>query len=477
MEPELFFGNRNQSIDPRIGLINYGPYGAFTESRQIPLVIKAGMIGTSKSKRSLEAWLEKLKFRIAGKENEHTGQRGVDFPGMSFDSPLKFEISLDKNCIQLINESEIRNLEKLDKKDRIDTLVKIYEQKFKDLDTTTDPHPQIVFLPLSQLAIDLCKDPHTKNERILYQRRNEKSEHDIPLFDFHNAIKVIAYKNGNFISQIVRPSTMNFTRIKQDAATIAWNFAVATYYKATGIPWKLANLDEETCYIGISFYHEIRKGKDNIRTSMAHVYLSTGESQVIRGSPFKWDQRNNRTPSLTSELAQAVIEDVLDLYKRQRRGLLPRRVVIHKTSPFSDSEVEGFDNALVDVEAADYIHILEHPGIRLFSKSSDYPPIRGTFMYSGSRFLLYTTGYVPLLGTYMGSTIPSPLYLQAFRMDSEPEEIGKDILALTKLDWNNADFNTNLPVTISVSRKVGEILSETTAQELDNFPTNYRYYM
>ena len=51
------------------------------------------------------------------------------------------------------------------------------------------------------------------------------------------------------------------------------------------------------------------------------------------------------------------------------------------------------------------------------------------------------------------------------------------ILALTKLDWNNADFNTRMPVTISVSRKVGEILSESAMQDVNDFPTSYKYYM
>jgi hypothetical protein len=62
-------------------------------------------------------------------------------------------------------------------------------------------------------------------------------------------------------------------------------------------------------------------------------------------------------------------------------------------------------------------------------------------------------------------------------MDSPPEQIGKDIMALTKLDWNNADFNTRVPVTISVARKVGDILSESSLQDIDDFPTSYRYYM
>ena len=211
---------------------------------------------------------------------------------------------------------------------------------------------------------------------------------------------------------------------------------------------------------------------------MAHVYLRTGESQVIRGRPFKWDSANKGRPYLNSpELANEIITDVLSLYKRQRDNQDPKRVVIHKSSPFRDEEIEGFNEALANIETVDYVHINEHSGIRLFPKSEVYPPIRGTFVYSGNQFILYTTGYVPLLDTYNGSSIPTPLLLRAYRMDSEPEQIGKDIMALTKLDWNNADFNTRVPVTISVARKVGEILSESSIQDVKEFPTSYRYYM
>lgn len=476
-EPKLYFGNNQENIDPKVGLINYGCYGRFSKGAHQPLTIRAGIIGTHKSKQLLESWLEKLKYRISGKIDETTNKREVDFPGISLDSPLKFEIKLDESCYQHIDESAIKELEPLNRKDRVIRLVEIYEQKFKDLAETTDPHPDIVFLPLSENAVGLCKDPKLVGDKIVYERRNVKlsegQEH--PLFDFHNVLKVISYKHGGMVSQIIRPATLNFNKFVQDSATIGWNFAVATYYKATGIPWKLSELDDNTCYVGLSFYRELSKSEVNMRTSMAHVYLRTGESQVIRGKPFRWDDSISKKPSLSETSASEIINDVIDLYKRQR-GVVPQRVVIHKTSPFTGEEVIGFNKALKGVEMADFIHINENNGIRLFPQSEQYPPIRGTFIYGATKFLLYTTGYVPLLDSYYGSSIPSPLFLEAYRLNSTPEQVAKDILALTKLDWNNASFNTRLPVTISVSRKVGEILSESSAQKTD-LPSNYRYYM
>ncbi len=480
-EPNLYFGNDGENIDPKVGLISFGCYGRFSRGQSEPLIIRAGFIGTKKSKQLLEVWLERLKHRIAGRVYSDN-KREVDFPGLALDSPLGFEVKLDDSCCQEIDESAIENLKTKSRKERIVELVKIYDQKFKDLEGTTDPHPSLVFLPLSEQAVQLCKDPLQVGNKIVYERKNatEFGTDYPPLFDFHNAIKVIAYKHGAMVTQIIQPETMSFKSVgtsSEDPATIAWNISVATYYKATGIPWKLSELEDTTCYIGLSFYKELNGSDFNMRASMAHVYLKTGESQVIRGKPFRWDDNMGKTPSLTASLAKEIIDDVLSLYKRQRAGSLPKRVVIHKTSPFTADEIGGFNESLKGVELADYIHINEKNTVRLFPKSEEYPAIRGTLVYDKMKLLLYTTGYVPLLDTYKGASIPAPLILDAYRLDSQPEQVAKDVLALTKLDWNNAYFNTRLPVTISVSRKVSSVLSESSAQDLKEPPTNYKFYM
>jgi hypothetical protein len=478
MEPVLFFGGNRSSIDPRIGLINYGPYGRLIKGEEEPRTIKAGIVGTRNAKKLMENWLEKIDVRVSGKVDLTSNRREVDFPGLGLTGPLRFKIESDDSAFEYIDEKEIKLLETLPRKGRVEKLFEMYDQKLADLSTTTDPNPDVVYLPLSPKTLELCRDPSSKTDKILYQRKTEKIGEEVPLFNFHHAIKVSAFKHGGLVSQIIKPGTLGSGASNQDPATIAWNFTVASYYKATGTPWKLSSLDDETCYVGLSFYREIKDRKSNLRCSMAHVYLRTGESQVIRGRPFTWDSTNKGSPFLTSpELAEEIITDVISLYKRQRNNLDPTRVVIHKSSPFRDEEIEGFNQALGNIETADYIHINEHSNIRLFPKGELYPPIRGTFIYSGDQSILYTTGYVPLMDTYKGSSLPSPLMLKAYRLDSSQEQIARDIMALTKLDWNNADFNSRMPVTISVSRKVGEILSESSMQEVNDFPTSYKYYM
>jgi hypothetical protein len=477
-EPDLFFGGNEPSMDPKIGILNFGPYGSEVADDN-PRIIRAGVIATKRSYLELESWLEKLRTRIPGVLDKESGSRDPDFPGLLADGPLKFDVQLDPSCYEEIVQEHISRLSEIEnRKERVLKVIEIYEQKFKDLMETTDPKPDIVLLPISEKMLNLCKEIGLKGDRIVYEHRSFKKKsinQDVPLFDFHNTIKILAYKYGGFTTQLLLPRTLTFGQGTQDPATIGWNFAVSTYYKATGIPWKLADIDNETCYVGISFYQEFSKGERNMRASMAQVYLKTGESQVIRGKPFKWDGKTF-SPQLNESQANEILHDVIDLYKRQKNGSLPKRIVIHKTSSFTDEEIKGFDRATIHIEMVDYIHILEDSGILMLPKGETYPAIRGTFVYENNEFLLYTTGYVPALDTYKGPTVPAPLFMRAYRLDTTPETIAKDVLALTKLDWNNSSFNTRMPVTISVSRKVGSILSESSSQSV-NLPTNYRYYM
>jgi len=210
---------------------------------------------------------------------------------------------------------------------------------------------------------------------------------------------------------------------------------------------------------------------------MAHVYVKSAESQIIRGKPFRWESTDpRREPTLDKSQAEEILRDVLDLFERQKRES-PVRVVVHKSSAFTQEEVAGFNQASRNVELVDYVHIKAHDDVRFYHDGFDYPPVRGTLMGGGkSPLVMYSVGFVPCLGTYQGPAAPVPLVLDPARNDTGPLQIGKDIMSLTKMDWNSTDFCQREPVTTSVSRKVGHILAEMRAQKTVP-PQPYRYYM
>lgn len=475
-EPELFFGGNGKCHDPQVGLLNYGPHGGVKAGTQRKISIRAGMIGTERSIDKTKVWLDRLKYRIAAEERSSTEYKGIDFPGLTLDGPLGFEIIVDEGCAAKIDREFIRSLKPEPRKKRVYLAVKEYCEKFDDL-TEAHPRPQIILLPIDDDLLSLCKDPFQKTDRIVYEYR-EFGDHyssDAELFDFHNYLKAQAALR-NFTTQMITPKTLAFSAQKQSAALIGWNFSVAVYYKATGIPWKLAEIDDETCYIGVSFYNEIGKSGKTIRASIAQVYMRTGESQVIRGEAFEWDEeKEKRNVRLSSQQMEKIIRDAIELFSRQRNKL-PRRVVVHKSSRFSAEELSGCEQACKNIDTLDVIHVIEWPGLRAYHEKYDYPVVRGTTIADTNEAMLFTSGYVPVLATYPGPGVPRPLHLICQRLDTSIESVCRDIMGLTKLDWNSSTFYTRMPVTIGVSRKVGAVMAEMVSGG-GVPPSSYRFFM
>lgn len=475
-DPELFFGGNQKCPDPQVGLLNYGPHGG-SNIETPKTTIRAGIIGTDQSIDTAKVWLERLKYRISAEERHGVEYKGVDFPGMNIDGPLRFEVLVDDNCTLKIDRKFVEQLKnKESRKERILETVREYCRKFDDL-AEAHPRPQIVLLPIDNMLLNLCKEPHRKTDKIVYQSRvfGEVETSEIELFDFHNYLKAQAALR-DFVTQMITPKTMLFAEEKQSAALIGWNVSVGIYYKATGIPWKLAEINADTCYIGVSFYNEISKSSKSMRASIAQVYMRTGESQVIRGEPFEWDvTKKGRTVHLTSEQMAKIIKDSINLFSRQR-GCSPRRLVVHKSTKFSDEEICGCEQARGEVDELDIVYIKEWTGFRAYHKNHEYPVVRGTVVTDLNEAMLFTTGYIPPLGTYPGPSSPRPLHLICQRLDTSIESVCRDILGLTKLDWNSSTFCTRMPVTIGVSRKVGAVMAEMVTAG-GKPPSSYRFYM
>lgn len=478
-EPELFFADNKKCTDPQVGLLNFGPHGGTSLGKEQRVTIKSGIIGTSRSICAMNSFLNRLNGRISAITKSKTEYKGIDFPGLGENSPIRFKILIDENCIVKIERDFVRSLTKLERKERIVKLVNECAEKF-DVLTEAHPKPDILFLPIDDELLFLCKDPQFKVKRIVYQRRDfgDPQSSDAPLFDFHHHMKAQAAKR-DFVTQILLPDTLTFSERQQSPALIAWNFTVGTYYKATGIPWKLADIDDNTCFVGISFYREITKEAMTMRASIAQVYMRTGESQVISGRPFEWNRREKgRLVQLTSSQMSDLVSNSIDIFKKQR-GRLPQRIVVHKSSHFSEEEIQGCEEGSKNVDEIDIVHISENTDFRAYHRRTDFPVVRGTLITAdeySNESMLFTSGYVPALGTYPGPTVPRPLHIFNQRTDTSMEMICKDILGLSKLDWNSSTFYTKLPVTIGVSRKVGDILAEMALLEVTP-PSNYRYYM
>ncbi len=94
---------------------------------------------------------------------------------------------------------------------------------------------------------------------------------------------------------------------------------------------------------------------------------------------------------------------------------------------------------------------------------------------SKAEHVLYTRGSVQYYHTYPGLYVPQPLRITTEHTEGSPSMIAKEIIALTKMNWNNTQFDGKYPITLHCARQVGSILKYL--DEGERPPISYSYYM
>ena len=87
------------------------------------------------------------------------------------------------------------------------------------------------------------------------------------------------------------------------------------------------------------------------------------------------------------------------------------------------------------------------------------PVIRGTLWRLSSRAAyLYASGFKPRLATYDGWETPVPLRIDIQHGDAAIEQVARDILGLTKLNYNACRLGEGTPVTVGIIQRSGRNL-------------------
>src|SRR5205085_11953536 len=121
---------------------------------------------------------------------------------------------------------------------------------------------------------------------------------------------------------------------------------------------------------------------------------------------------------------------------------------------FNGAEVDGFGGAASTerISRMDLVSVTRDPTTRLF-RQGQYPPLRGTMLSLDPRcHLLYTRGSVDFYQTYPGMYVPRPLVFRCDQVQETPKQIGRELLALTKLNWNMTQFDGGVPITVEAAR-------------------------
>jgi hypothetical protein len=136
----------------------------------------------------------------------------------------------------------------------------------------------------------------------------------------------------------------------------------------------------------------------------------------------------------------------------------------------------GFDAAVEECRIDNLDCMAVAPcAFRLF-RDGQFPPLRGTLLrLDRDRAVLYSRGGVDFFKTYTGMYIPKPLMIRSQAPSQPVTHNAAEILALSKMNWNNTQFDNRDPITIAASRKVGKILKYVS--EGDRVQTRYSFFM
>jgi hypothetical protein len=476
-EPSLQFGH-NQHICPKHGIFDYNPYDI---SQVRPEKITLGIIGKSEGVDKVVQWLETCKAHIGGKQSKNPHPKLFpNFPGFNRQVGFMCEITYDDSYLRKLNNSDFDSIIKnhSDLENRICEIASLYLTEIKYL--SKNKNPDVILCVLGENFMTYITEaesisPDEESDESESEEAEEINEEQVSKKEqnFRRFLKAKAMQYGVPI-QIVRDRISKPTSEMQDEATIAWNFFTGLYYKASGTPWALIRKDlaETTCYAGISFFQS--RDKKTIQTSLAQIFNELGKGVILRGEEIKL-RKKDLVPHLTGDQAFRLLDSSLREYYDAVK-IYPKRLVLHKTSNFSNEEIDGF------LQAASNLHInqidlitLRRSDFRLY-RTGGYPPMRGTHMSLGDDFhILYSRGSVPFYETYPGKYIPRALEIKIARYDESPNVICDEILSLTKMNWNNTQFDRLFPITIECAKNVGEILKYLEPDE--TMQLKYSFYM
>ncbi len=474
-EPELEFGV-GRHIDIKFGLMNYGP--ADYASALAPKAIKLGMVGTTQTLEGLCTWFEHCRGEIPAKQSRQP-YLFPKFPGFNPEVGFRSELVLDSQLQRTIPQREFVSLKaSRSPNEVVAQAVELFLSEVEYLSENPNVDVLLCAPPIELLAAMVIEKPENTQD-------DDGEEIESSTLDFHDMLKAKAMGLSKPM-QIVLPMTYDNTKRQQqklrpdrvrqlqDEATRAWNIHTALYYKAGGTPWRLIrdSSDLTVCHAGISFYKSLDGSR--LMTSMAQVFNERGDGVIVRGGVVRVS-KEDRQPHLTAIDAQNLLDSALKTYRLEHRTL-PARIVLHKTSAYNEEEIEGFSAAtqLHQIEMAEFVS-LTRSNSKLF-RTGAYPPLRGTFLsLDGMAHVLYTRGGVDFFSTYPGMYVPTPLKFRCDLVEQTPRFIASEMLALSKMNWNNTQFDGGEPITTRAAHKVGHILRYV---ELDGkVQSRYSYYM
>lgn len=516
-EPLLEFGHGQTAEDPHDGLSLFGP----AEPRsQLPDNI---VIGTERGIEAWKGWCAALNAPAACVDPSRH-RAWPPFPGFDVAFGARWPTPVRSYAVDGDKLSEASR--KADKHDRAFAVAKLYLDQVERLGRL-DARPALAICIVPDEVYENCRPNSsvatgersdagwTKNEAaFMKQAMTNRASGQGSLLDEDEDPEVAAILEGldSFAEarsyspdfrrqlkgrmmghelpvQIIKESTLHITPQVRNGekgtnplSDRLWNFGTAIFYKCGAKPWKTPWAREGVCYVGLAY--KLAEDKRNACCA-AQMFLDSGDGVVFVGEFGPWYSSKAGEFHLPPAKAEALLRGTIETYKQQD-GRPLKEIFLHTHSGINFQEYEGFLRAVPEGVKLVAVRVRQdRAGQRLYrydkhpdvSKRGQHPVQRGVFWQRTSRHgLLYTNGFKPRIATYDGFEVPVPLSITIQHGDGDVLQVAKDILGLTKLNYNSCQLGEGRPITVKYSDRVGEILLANPGLPTDVWKHNFKYY-
>jgi hypothetical protein len=459
-EPALVFCDKRATgvstdTHPIRGLVANRPYDYPLTLTGLAPSLRVGVVCPQAEASLLRGYLQKVNQGHRPRDSERDYL--VDYPGFQQAYGLPIEIPEPGRPGWIVCTEPAGN----DQRSGPVSTARQITSSIEALRSSYAPHVVLVFFPR--------RWDHLRG----YRDDNER-------FDVHDFVKAYAVQRG-IATQFLTEDTLSDSQ----QCRVWWWLSLALYVKGMRTPWVLEALDEDTAFVGLGFsIDRTAERGSHVVLGCSHIYSSRGEGLQYRLSKVENPIIRGKNPFMSRDDARRTGETIRQLFFDARMKL-PRRVVLHKRTPFIKDEREGLLDGLGGVASIDMLEIQEDHALRYVASmqrrdgkidEDNYPVRRGTVTkIEDFAALLWVHGATaavnPSLKYFQGKRrIPAPLTLRRHAGGTPLDQLCAEILGLSKMNWNTFDLYTKFPATLQSSgeiARIGSLLARFGASSYD----------